>query len=59
MKIQRKSDIVPLIMEQKLSIRHISKIVKRSEPTLWRWVKELREAGYKIEIEKGRKKMPL
>ena len=60
MKITKISDIVPLINEQGMTVKEVSKLVKRSEPTVWVWVRKLREAGYTVNTKpRGRKALEI
>lgn len=55
----RKRDIIPYF-NQGLSSSHIGKIFDKSTPTIDRYIKDLREAGYNLPHRKhGRKIVPL
>ena len=49
-----------MINEQGMSIKQVAKAVKRSEPTIWTWIRKLREAGYEVKTDaKGRKRLEI
>lgn len=45
--------IIPLI-EKGNTLKDLAYVLGKSEPTIWRWVGELRARGYKIKIKQGR-----
>lgn len=47
-KIERISQIIPYFNEQKMNVKAVAKLLGRSEMTLWRWIKRLRDEGYVI-----------
>ena len=51
-KIERISEIIPMINDQGMNVKAVATFLGRSEMTLWRWIKLLRAAGYVIATPK-------
>lgn len=52
MKVYKLTDILPLINDKKMDLKAVAKRVRKSEPTIWRWVKKLRDAGYEVKTRR-------
>lgn len=61
MKLEKISDIIPLI-EQGYTLAHIGRHIlkpRRTPDTMYRYLRKLREAGYVIKTQRGKKKLEI
>jgi response regulator of citrate/malate metabolism len=54
MKINKLTDLIPFFNEQGLTVKQIAKLTRKSEPTIFRYLKQLRDAGYEVKTDNGK-----
>jgi len=61
MKINKISDIIPLIKAGELTLKEIGAQLTppRKEATMWKYTRILRKAGYDLTIKRGRKPLKI